>query len=64
MRFPKDHKVMMRSHEHGLPIIAPLKPERNGYCPCGILKKYKNCCMEYQIVNAENGNKFMIKKAK
>ncbi len=63
MRFPKDHKVMMRQSSKQ-PFVNPLKPERNGYCPCGSLKKYKNCCMEYQIVNAQTWDKYLIKKAK
>ena len=26
-------------------IYEHLKPQRNGQCPCGSGKKYKNCCI-------------------
>lgn len=36
------------------------KPERNGACPCGSLRKYKQCCgsVGLPVINGENFNLF------
>lgn len=41
------------SSKDGLPIKVGAKPNRNDACPCGSMKKYKNCHLhehEYKLL--------------
>ncbi len=65
MRFPKGHYVKLFHNNH-LPMVGSIKPAigRNKLCVCGSGKKFKNCCMERQIVNSQTGESFVIKSSK
>lgn len=40
----KKRLVSIFTSTNGKPIEVGNKPDRNDKCPCGSLKKYKNCC--------------------
>jgi hypothetical protein len=56
---PKNYKNFEKRNPGLLkskPLVKPAKIGRNDRCPCGNGKKFKNCCLQFNITSDDRYN--------